>query len=143
MATLRKQRGKAPIISTSRDDARATEEVKEFFDRWCNECPEMLLEPILWAALHQKAFKDVRLSYEIPHHVWRFSMKLPRGPRKSSREIESLMRAAFSDCGHPIAKDFIAAVIAGDRVRGAFSLLPPRTLIPRNRVTKRRNPRFA
>ena len=103
----------------------ASDEVKEFLDRWCNKCPEMRIEPVLWASLDRNGFRDVRLRYENPHHTWRFSMKAPRGARRSARVIEGLMRTAFADCGYPIKKDLIAVVIEGHRLRGAF-MLPPR-----------------
>lgn len=112
--------------AASMNGIKASEFVKEFLDRWCDECPDMRVEPILWESLHRKGFRDVRLRYENPHHTWRFSMKAPRGARRSSRVIERLMRTAFADGGYPINKELIAVVVEGHRLRGAFLLSPRR-----------------
>jgi hypothetical protein len=112
--------------AASMNGVKASEFVKEFLARWCDECPHMRVEPILWSSLDRKGFRDVRLRYENPHHTWRFSMKAPRGVQRSIRVIERLMRAAFADCGYPINKELIAVLLEGHRLRGAFLLSPRR-----------------
>lgn len=99
------------------------DEVKDFLARWCEECPEVLVEPLLWAGFRQKGFDNIRLRYEPPHQVWQFSMKMPRDARKSATEMKMLFLRALCDSGYTIAKDAAAVMIEGTRVRGAFRLV--------------------
>lgn len=107
-----------------RYDISTSEEVKYFLDRWADECPEILVEPQLWAALNARGFKKIRLRYERIHHLWRFSFRILGSDRSVSCEVERTIRNAFAKCGHPIHKEFLAAVVEGIRVRGGF-ILPP------------------
>ena len=110
-----------------REDIAASEEIKDLLARWRDECPERMLEPRLWAALNPLGFDNIRLRYENPHHLWRFSFKFGSHARQTSREVEKTMRLAFSGCGSLIGREFIAAIVEGDRVRGGFVLQPRST----------------
>lgn len=111
---------------THREDISTSDEVKDLLDRWGDECPEILMEPQLWAALNARRFRNIRLRYEKIHHLWQFSFRLLGNDRVLSGEVERVMRDAFAKCGHPIEKEFLAAVVEGGRVRGGFILRPRR-----------------
>lgn len=133
----KKAKPSAPGAGTDRADISASEQVKDFLDRWADECPEILVEPQLWAALNARRLTNIRLRYQRIHYLWQFSFRLPCSDRALSGEVERMIRDAFAKCGHPIHKEFLAAVVEGGRVRGGFILCPRRKRIVRSKAESR------
>jgi hypothetical protein len=78
----------------------------------------------LWSALEAHGFRDIRIrqeSYESAHGLWRFTVSLDRVPPTSKSVIQRI-REACESIGHPVGKEFVAAVVGRGRARGGFIL---------------------
>lgn len=78
----------------------------------------------LWSALEAHGFRDIRVrqeSYEAVHSLWRFAVGVGDVPATTKAVIQRI-REACASIGHPVGKQFVAAVVTRGRARGGFVL---------------------